>query len=437
MFNKKENDMFCYQCSQTINDKECTKVGACGKIPTLARLQDNLNYSIKGISAYKYHLNEFDIQDNEISNFIEKAIYSTLTNVNFSIEDFVSLALQSGEINLKTMNLLKKTHIEKFGEPEPTIVEQGTSKGHAIIVTGHDLKALEALLKQTEGKNINIYTHSEMLPAHAYPELKKYDHLKGQIGGPWYDQIKIFGKYNAAILATTNCALIPTNNYKDRIFTCGIAQLPEVPHIGDDFDFTPLINKALELPELPEEKTGIQFTTGFGVSTILSLADKIKECVLNGKIKHFFVVGGCDTPDKRCNYYREFVQKLPEDTIVLTLGCGKYRFNDLDLGDIEGIPRLIDLGQCNDTMAGIQVVLALSELFEMEVNDLPLTFVLSWMEQKAVAILWTLLNIGIKGIYLGPIVPAWVNEDILNVLIDNFDIKTVGNPEEDIKTMLS
>jgi hydroxylamine reductase len=409
-------------------------MGMCGKNDTLARLQDNLVYSMKGISAYKYHMRELGVADDEIDEFLEKGLYSTLTNVNFDINDFIGMAVEAGQMNLKAMQLLKQAHIDNYGEPEPQVVQKGASKGHAIIITGHDLKALDELLKQTEGKGINIYTHSEMLPAHGYPELKKYDHLKGQLGGPWFDQQQIFEKYTAAILVTTNCGLIPKDSYKDRIFTTGIAQLPETEHI-DGYDFTDVINKALALPELEEEET-TTYTTGFGASTVLSLADKIKELVTNGKIKQFFVMGGCDTPNNKCSYYRDFVQQLPEDTVILSVGCGKYRFNDLDLGDIEGVPRMIDLGQCNDATVGVDILVALTDLFGMELNDLPVTFVLSWMEQKAVSILWTLLSLNIQGIYLGPILPAWVNDTILDVLVKNYDIKLISTPEEDIKAIL-
>lgn len=428
------NNMFCYQCSQTINGEGCTIAGACGKNETLARLQDNLIFAIKGISAYAYQAREFGIIDDEISAFIEKGLYSTLTNVNFDIQDFVNLALEAGQINIKAMANLKKAHIDNYGEPVPTVVEKGASKGHAILVTGHDLKVLEELLKQTEGKGINIYTHSEMLIAHGYPELNKYEHLKGQLGGPWFDQKTIFAKYNIPILVTTNCGLIPLDSYKDRIFTSGIEQLPDVTHI-ENYDFSEIISKALELPELEEEEK-TTYTTGFGKSTVLSLADKIKELVLSGKIKQFFVMGGCDLPNKKMDYYTEFAKQLPEDTVILSVGCGKYRFNDLDLGDIEGIPRHIDLGQCNDAIVGAEILTALTELFEMGLNDLPVTFVLSWMEQKAVSILWSLLSLGLTNIHIGPVLPAWIDETILNVLVENFNLKLVSTPEEDIKSIL-
>ena len=428
-------DMFCYQCSQTAGETGCTVRGVCGKEPTVARLQDNLLFAIKGISAYLYHARELGYSDPEVDAFLERGFYSTLTNVNFDAGEFVKLALEAGEMNIKTMNLLKKAHIETYGEPVPTEVKVGSVKGPGIIATGHSMKALAELLKQTEGTGINVYTHSELLPAHGYPGLHKYEHLVGQIGGPWFDQKKTFSKYSAAILGTSNCVLLPLDDYKDRIFTSGVAQLPGVQHI-EDYDFTPLIEKAKSLPGLEDEPRDTVLTTGFGLSTVLSLAGKIKELVEAGKIRHFFVVGGCDSPKPQAKYYTEFVEKLPKDTVVLTLACGKYRFNDMNLGDIEGVPRLIDLGQCNDAGVGIEIVAALSDLFGMEINDLPLTFVLSWMEQKAAAILWSLLYLDIKDMYIGPIIPGWVNQDILNVLIENYNLTPIGNPEEDIKKIL-
>jgi len=428
-------EMFCYQCSQTAGGTGCTIKGVCGKEATVARLQDNLLLAVKGMSAYLYHARELGYTDDEIDAFIERAFYATFTNVNFDAEDFVKLAIEAGEMNLRTMRLLKKAHIETYGEPEPTEVKTGTVKGKGIIVTGHGLKALEELLKQTEGTGINVYTHSELLPAHGYPGLKKYKHLVGNLGKAWFDQKNLFSKYPVAILGTSNCVLIPREEYKDRMFTTGPAKLPGVKHISG-YDYTPVIKKAESLPELEEEPGDVVLTTGFSKSTILSLADKIKELVEEGKIRHFFLVGGCDSPLKKASYYREFVQSLPEDSIILTLACGKFRFNDLDLGNIEGIPRLIDLGQCNDSIVAIEIAEALAKLFGMEINELPLTLVLSWMEQKAVAILWSLLALGIKGIYLGPILPAWINDDILKVLQDKYDIKLINNPEEDIKQIL-
>jgi hydroxylamine reductase len=427
-------NMFCYQCSQTARGTGCTVRGVCGKIPTVARLQDNLIFAIKGMAAYLYHARELGYSDGEIDAFLERSFYSTFTNVNFDAEEFVKLAVEAGEMNVRTMKLLKKAHIETYGEPEPAKVRTGTVKGHGIIATGHSLKALEELLKQTEGTGINVYTHSELLPAHGYPGLKKYKHLVGNLGKAWFDQKQLFSKYPVAILGTSNCVLIPKEEYRDRMFTTGPAKLPGVQHIAG-YDYAAVIEKAKSLPEL-EKKSGDVLTTGFSTTVVLSLKDKIKELVEAGKIRHFFLVGGCDSPLKKGEYYREFVQQLPQDTIVLTLACGKFRINDLDLGDIEGVPRLIDLGQCNDSIVAIEIAQGLAELFGVGINELPLTIVLSWMEQKAVAILWSLLSLGIKGIYLGPIVPAWVNDDILNVLKENYDLRIIGSPEDDLREML-
>ncbi len=431
-----EEAMFCYQCSQAAKGSGCTKVGTCGKEATLSRLEDNLWFTIQGMSAYLYHARELGSSDPEIAAFLERALYSTFTNVNFDTMNFVDLALEGGRMSVKTMQQLKNALISHYGEPEPAQVSTSTVKGHAIVVTGHGLKALEELLKQTQGSGINIYTHSEMLPAHGYPAFKKYSHLVGNLGKSWFDQKKLFSKRNAAILGTSNCVQIPKDEYKDRMFTTGPARLAGVKHI-DGYDFTEVIEKAKSLPELEQEESESVLTTGFGASVVLSLKDKIKQLVQEGKIKHFFVVGGCDSPSHKMDYYRQFVQGLPKDTVILTLGCGKFRFNDLDLGDIEGIPRLIDLGQCNDTIVAIEIAAALAEAFEVDVNELPLTLVLSWMEQKAIAIFWSLLSLGIKGIYLGPVLPAWVDEDILNVLTQKYDIRLIGDPSEDIENILA
>ena len=436
MADKERLDMFCYQCSQTARGTGCTVRGVCGKVPTVARLQDNLLLASKGMAAYLYHARELGYTDTEVDAFLERAFYATFTNVNFDAEELVRLAVEAGEMNVRTMRLLKRAHIETYGEPEPTEVQTGTVKGHGIIATGHGLKALEELLKQTEGTGINVYTHSELLPAHGYPGLKKYSHLVGNLGKAWFDQKKLFSRYPVAILGTSNCVLIPKEEYRDRMFTTGPARLPGVQHIAG-YDYTPVIEKARSLPELDEEPGDVILTTGFSKSVVLSLKDKIKQLVEAGKIRHFFLVGGCDSPHKKARYYREFVQLLPHDTIILTLACGKFRINDLDLGDIEGIPRLIDLGQCNDSIVAIDIAAALAEAFGVGINELPLTLVLSWMEQKAVAILWSLLALGIKGIYLGPILPAWVNDDILKVLREDYDLRLIGDPKEDIRQMLS
>ncbi|MEJ5257505.1 MAG: hydroxylamine reductase [Fervidobacterium sp.] len=428
-------NMFCYQCSQAMNGEACTITGVCGKDPVVSRLQDNLEYILKGISAYYYHARELGYKDEEIAAFLSEGLYSTLTNVNFDAQEFVNLALRAGMMNFKVMQLLKKAHIETYGEPMPTEVETGTKEGHAIIVTGHNLKALEELLKQVEGTDVYVYTHSEMLPAHGYPGLRKYKNLAGNLGGAWFDQRDLFDKIPAAILGTSNCVLLPKESYRDRMFTTSIARLPGVKHI-EGYDYSEVIAKAKSLPKLPEQPGKYKLTTGYSASVVKSLAGKIKELVEAGKIKHFFVVGGCDTPTRRGAYYREFVEKLPKETVVITLACGKFRINDLQLGDIEGIPRLIDVGQCNDTIVALEIAMALSETFGVPVTELPLSLVLTWMEQKAVAILWTLLALGLKGIYIGPVLPAWVNKEILEVLVKNYDLKLIGQPEEDIKAIL-
>ncbi|MEO0072274.1 MAG: hydroxylamine reductase [candidate division WOR-3 bacterium] len=427
--------MFCYQCSQTAKGTGCTVRGVCGKEPTVARLQDNLLFAIKGISAYLYHARELGVSDREIDSFLEMGFFSTLTNVNFDPTRFIELALKAGKMNIKTMKLLKDAHIKEYGEPTPTKVRTTTVKGKGIIVTGHSLKALHELLKQTEGTGINIYTHSEMLPAHGYPELRKYQHLVGNLGGAWHDQRELFAHFPGAILATSNCVLLPTDAYKDRIFTMGVTGLPGVKHI-DGFDFTPIIEKAKTLPDLEDRPSGQFLTTGFSKSVILALADKIKRLLVEGRLKHIFLVGGCDTPGKKGEYYRKFVELLPKETLVITLACGKYRFNNLDLGELDGIPRLIDLGQCNDTVVALEIAEAFCALLGVSIDKLPLSLVLTWMEQKAVAILWSLLASGFKNIYLGPIIPAWINKEILEVLINNYQIKLISKPEKDLQELL-
>jgi hydroxylamine reductase len=435
MAEEKVLNMFCYQCSQTARGTGCTIKGVCGKEPTVARLQDNLIYIIKGVSAYAYHAKELGYRDHEVDAFVEKALYSTLTNVNFDVQRFVEFALEGGRMAIKAMQMLKKAHIEAFGEPTPTKVETGTRVGPGVLVTGHSLKALHEILKQTEGTGINIYTHSELLPAHGYPELRKYKHLAGNLGKAWYDQRKLFAEFPDAIVGTSNCTLMPTEQYKDRLFTLGIVGVPGAKHI-DSYDFSEVIKKAKSLPPLPEKKGSTVLITGFSKSVVLGLAPKIKKLVQEGKIKRFFLVGGCDAPIKKDEYYHEFVQKLPKDTIVLTLACGKYRINDLDLGEIDGIPRLIDLGQCNDSIVAIEIVAALAELFGVGLNDLPLSLVLMWMEQKAIAIFWSLLSLGVKNIYIGPVIPACVNDEILKMLVDNYNVHLIDNPEKDIGEIL-
>lgn len=428
--------MFCYQCEQTAKGTGCTVKGVCGKDEDIASLQDTLIFGLKGIAAYAYHARELGYKDEEVDAFMHKALFKTLTNVDFDLNDHIALVLEAGKINLKVMELLDKANTETFGDPEPIEVPTGTIAEPGILVSGHDFLDLEELLKQTEDKGINIYTHGEMLPAHAYPNLKKYSHLKGNYGGAWQDQKKDFNEFGGPVLVTTNCVLIPKDSYRDRLFTSSIARVEGVEHVSDRKDFSTIIEKALEIGDLPDRQ-GKPLMTGFHHKTVLGLADKIIDAVKAGKIKHFFLVGGCDGFGSSRNYYREFVKKAPKDTVVLTLACGKYRFNDLDLGDIDGIPRLIDLGQCNNAYSAIQIAVALAGAFECEVNDLPLSLNISWFEQKAVAILLTLLHLGIKNIRLGPKPPAFLTPNVLKVLQDNYNIMLIGDVDEDIKAMLS
>ena len=429
--------MFCYQCSQAARGVGCSSIGICGKDPTLARLQDNLIYSIQGMSGYLYRARRLGFAQPlpEIDEFISRAFYSMFTNVNFDPESYINLAVESGIMNLKVMRLLKVAYIEKYGEPKPTLVQTSIKKGKGIIVTGHGLKVLEELLKQTDGTGINVYTHSEMLPGHAYPELKKYKHLVGNLGKAWHDQRKLFSEYPMAILGTSNCILIPREEYKDRFFTTGPVRLPNAKHVNG-YDYSLVIEKAKSLPELEEKLSEKILITGYSRSVISSLEDKIKDSVENRKICHFFLVGGCDSPNKKMGYYREFVKILPENSIVFTLGCGKFRFNDLNLGNINGIPRLIDLGQCNDAIVAIDIADNLSKILGIEMKELPLTPILSWMNQDAISILWSLIALGVNKIYMGPILPAWANNTILKVLTYKYGVKFIGNPKQDINEIL-
>ncbi len=426
--------MFCYQCEQTAGGTGCTKAGVCGKSEDIASLQDTLITGLKGIAAYAYHARQLGVHDEEVDAFLAEGLFSTLTNVNFDLESHIGLLLKAGEMNLRTMELLDRANTQRFGTPFPTEVKVGTQAGPGILVTGHDLLDLYELLEQTKGAGIKVYTHGEMLPALAYPELKKFDHLAGNYGSAWQNQRSEFDQFSGAIMATTNCILIPKESYKDRIFTCGIARLPGVQHIANR-DFRAVIEKALSLPPLPDKQVATTWT-GFHHKPVLDLAGKIIDAVKAGKIRHFFLVGGCDGARAGRNYYTEFVQRLPKDTVVLTLGCGKYRFNYRDLGNIDGIPRLIDMGQCNNAYSAIQVAVALANAFGVGVNDLPLSLVLSWFEQKAVAVLLTLLHLGIKNIRIGPSLPAFLSPDVLKVLQDNYNIQPVTTPEADIKAIL-
>jgi len=428
--------MFCYQCEQTAGGTGCTKSGVCGKNEDIQSLQDTLLYGLKGIAAYAYHARELGAHDEQVDAFMHEALFKTVTNVSFDLKQYLELVLKCGEMNYRVMEMLDKAHTQRFGNPVPTQVETGTVAGPGILVTGHDLLDLYELLKQTQGTGVNVYTHSEMLPAHGYPELKKFKHLAGNYGGAWQEQKKEFNAFSGALLATTNCVLIPPEStYLDRLFTIGVTGVTGATHLKNR-DFKALIAKAKALPALPQAP-GKKIWTGFHHTAVLGLADKIVSAVKAGKIKHFFLIGGCDGAKPGRNYYTEFAEKVPQDCIILTLACGKYRFNKLDFGQIEGIPRLIDLGQCNNAYSAVQIALALAKAFGCGVNDLPLTLVLSWFEQKAVAILLSLLYLGIKGIYIGPTPPAFISKNVFNVLQDQFGLKLISTPDEDLKKILT
>jgi len=392
-----------------------------------------LMYGLKGMAAYMDHAMILGKNDDDVMAFFQKALAAT-TDSSLGLMDFVGLAMECGKQNLTVMGLLDAANTGAYGHPVPTPVQLGTKAGKAILVTGHDLKMLEEILKQTEGKGINVYTHGEMLPAHGYPGLKKYSHLVGNFGGAWQDQAKEFANFPGAIIFNTNCIQKPADSYVDRLYTWGLVAWPGVKHI-EGWDFSEVIKKALECPALPENP-GQEILTGFGHNTVLGVADKVIAAVKAGQIKHFFLIGGCDGAKSGRNYYTEFAEKTPKDTIILTLACGKYRFNKLDFGDIGGIPRLLDIGQCNDAYSAIQIAVALAGAFECGVNDLPLSMVLSWYEQKAVVILLTLLSLGIKNIKLGPTLPAFITPNVLNFLVENFNIGPITTVDADMKAML-
>jgi len=546
---RRRQRMFCYQCEQTAKGEGCTKVGVCGKESDVASLQDLLIYALKGLSLYAIEGRKVGVVDPEVNDFTCKAMFSTLTNVNFdpdrfvqliqrcvalrenlkekvkaakgkvdfhegpapfkpatsleglfkqgeavgiksdpsidpdilslqhilifgikgvaayadhaqilgqkddkvyafiheglastlrkdlSLNDWVGLVLKCGEINLRAMELLDAGNTGSYGHPVPTKVSLGAKKGKAILVSGHDLKDLEELLKQTEGKGIYVYTHGEMLPAHGYPNLKKYSHLYGHYGTAWQNQTREFTDFPGTILMTTNCLQKPRDSYRGNIFTNGTVGWPGITHISDR-NFKPVIDKALTMPGFPEDKNGRSVMVGFARNTVMGVADKVIDAVKGKAIRHFFLVGGCDGAKPGRNYYTEFVEKTPKDSIVLTLACGKFRFFDKDLGEIGGIPRLLDVGQCNDAYSAVQIAVALSKAFNVGINELPLSLILSWYEQKAVAILLTLLSLGVKNIRLGPSLPAFVSPNVLKVLVENFNIQPISTPDQDLKAIL-
>ncbi|NMB35615.1 MAG: hydroxylamine reductase [Firmicutes bacterium] len=432
---------------------EKAKLGGADDLPAenlfhgdtdIVSLRSTLLLGIRGMAAYAWHAYVLGKEDAGVTDWFFKGMRAI--GEEHTVDEWLGLIMEFGQVNLKCMALLDEANTAAYGHPVPTKVPLSVEKGPFIVITGHDLLDLKQLLEQTEGKGINIYTHGEMLPAHAYPELKKYPQLKGNLGTAWQNQQKEFDSIPAPILYTTNCLMPPKASYSDRIFTTAVVGYPGLQHIpeGKDGvkDFTPVINKALELGGWAEDKNftgingGTEVMTGFAHNTVLGVADKVIDAVKAGALKHIFLVGGCDGAKPGRNYYTEFVKQTPQDTVVLTLACGKFRFNDLDLGEIDGLPRLMDMGQCNDAYSAIQVAVALANAFNCDVNELPLAIALSWYEQKAVCILLTLLSLGIKNIYLGPTLPAFLSPTVLNVLVEKFNIKPISTPEADLKAIL-
>ncbi len=413
-----------------------------GEQEDIRSLKSLILFGMRGMAAYAFHALVLGYASEEVDAFFFKGLRA-VGEANASMDSLLPLVLECGRANLACMELLDRANTETYGSPRPTEVPLTVEKGPFIVVSGHDLRDLDLLLQQSAGKGVNIYTHGEMLPCHAYPKLKQYAHLKGNFGTAWQSQQSEFDGIPAPILFTTNCLMPPKDSYRDRVFTTEVVAYPGMVHIGQGKDFGPVIEKALALGGYPEarEMTGINggkvVTTGFGHEAVLAQAGAVVEAVKAGAIRHFFLVGGCDGARPGRNYYTEFVKQTPKDTVVLTLACGKYRFNDMDLGALGGLPRLMDMGQCNDSYSAVKVALALAEAFGTDVNGLPLTLVLSWYEQKAVAVLLSLLALGIKNIYLGPTLPAFVSPNVLDYLVQNFGIRPIGKPEEDLAQILA
>ena len=430
----------CFSCTSSCgknNDYDMNLLWNANE--DICSLKSLILFGIRGLAAYAYHAAVLGYHDDSISRFLCKALFAIGMD-DWGMDELLPIVLEVGKVNLTCMELLDKANTETYGHPLPAEVSLTVEKGPFIVITGHDLYDLKLLLEQTEGTGINIYTHGEMLPAHAYPELRKYSHLKGHFGTAWQNQQKEFADLPAPILFTTNCLMPPKKSYADRVFTTEVVTYPGIKHIRKDF--SPVIAKALELGGFKEDQHftgangGTKLLTGFARNTVLEAAGTVAEAVKSGAIRHFFLVGGCDGARKGRDYYREFVKQAPQDSIILTLACGKFRFNDMDLGTIGELPRLMDMGQCNDAYSAIQVAVALANAFECSVNELPLSMILSWYEQKAVCILLTLLHLGIKNIRLGPTLPAFLSPNVLNFLVENYQIAPITTPEADLKTIL-
>ncbi len=429
--------MRCDQCSMSLPGG-CTKLGVCGKDEDLNSLQEALIYGLKGISAYYYHAREMGYEDREVADFLAEALYMTLTNVNFDKKRFIEAILEAGRIHLKTMALLDKAYVEKLGVPRVTKVPLGTDEGRGILVTGHSYRALWELLRQIREmgleEEIRVYTHSEMLPAHSYPVLASYKSLYGNWGGSWVAQRVEFARFPGVIIGTSNCVLQPPRSYADRMFTVSVAGLEGVRHLPG-YDFTEAINMALKTPRMKRVDAG-HVTTGFHHLNLLDKLDILAELVREGRIRHIFVIGGCDVPNPKMSYYAQLARMAPKDTIILTAACGKFRYNRFDYGEVEGIPRFMDFGQCNNVYSILVAAYELLRRLDVKPDRLPISIVLSWMEQKAVAILYTLLYLGFRRIYLGPKLPEFLTPRITETLAKQYDIRLVGDPRTDLERML-
>ncbi|OSM00244.1 hydroxylamine reductase [Magnetofaba australis] len=435
-------NMFCNQCSMSAPDgcgSSGQTLGTCGKDDTLTRLQDLMVYGLKGLAAYREHARELGADTVEVDDVVAETLYFTMTNVNFNFDQHIAQLMKIGSAGVKVMDLLSDAHVNRLGAPLPTPVSQNKAEGRAILVSGHNLAMLADLLEATAGKGINIYTHSEMLPAHGYPELKRHPHLKGNIGGAWHDQSKLFEQWPGAIVVNTNC-IVPLkkgSTYGDRLFGYKVTGIEGIQRIDND-DFSPLIEKALSLPEVTGFDANSQVVTGHHYKTVLTLAPQIVDAVQAGKIRQFFVIAGCDAPGSGGDYYRQMAQSLPQDCVILTSSCGKFRFNDIDFGTVPGteLPRYIDLGQCNDSNGAVHLALALSQALDTPLDQLPVSIVLSWLEQKAVIILLALFSLGIQNITIGPKAPQFVNGAILDFLVKNFNLKLTGDADTDLAALL-
>lgn len=429
--------MFCNQCEQTLLGTSCSgSRGVCGKNEDVQSLQETLLYGLKGMAAYAHHARRLGQTDENVNAFMEEALFATMTNVNFDLDALLEMVLECGRQNLRVMEMLDTGHVQRFGEPAPTTVYEGTRAGPGILVTGHDLVDLADVLAACEGTDVKVYTHGEMLPGHMYPKLREHPNLAGHYGGAWQKQFSEFDAFSGPVLATTNCILIPRASYAGRVFTTRCTAVPGGTRIQGS-DFAPLVAKAKQCAPLPENKTG-ESTIGFHQNVILGLASTIVQAVKEGRISRFFLIGGCDGAEPGRNYFSEYAKATPPDSFILTLGCGKYRIRNHDYGTLLGLPRLLDMGQCNNAYSAIKVAVALSEAFGCTVNDLPLTLVVSWFEQKAVAVLLTLLALNVKGITIGPRPPQFVTPNVFKILQEKYDLRLTGaDPKADLLKVLA